>query len=175
MLGIGLSTVAVNDQQEIGAGTLNTSSPNTVLLTDCFVAGGISASIRSALGTIAAAIYSAVLTTRLAETVPAQVPPALIEAGLPASSVPAFISALTTGSFASVPGISNTIIIVGTTAYQWAASDAFHTVFLTTLAFTGLSLLMCIWVPNVEDRLTGDVAATLHERNTENVVGEKAA
>lgn len=113
------------------------------------------------------------LTTRLTETIPAQVPPALIEAGLPASSVPAFLSALTTGSFVSVPGISDTIIVAGTTAYKWASSDAYQTVFIASLAFTGLGLITCIWVPNVEDRMTNDVAATLHERNTEKVVGEK--
>jgi hypothetical protein len=116
-----------------------------------------------------------VLSTRLAETIPTRVPPAVIEAGLPASSIPAFISALTTGSFGSVPGITDTVIVAGTTAYKWANSDAYHTVFLTSLAFTGLGLIMCIWVPNVEDRMTNDIAATLHERNTENVVGEKAA
>jgi hypothetical protein len=140
-----------------------------------FTAGGIAASIRSGLGTVAAAIYSAVLTTRLTETIPAQVPPALIGAGLAPSSIPAFITALSTGSFSSIPGISDGIIAAGTTAYKWASSEAFHTVFLATLAFTGLGLIMCIWVPNVEDRLTDDIAATLHERNTENIVGDKSS
>lgn len=110
----------------------------------------------------------------MAQTIAGQVPPALVEAGLPASSIPDFISVIPTGDFESVPGISQTIIAAGVRAYQWASSDAFSTVFLTSIAFTCLGLICCIWVPNIESRLTNEVAATLHKRNTEALVGEKA-
>lgn len=114
------------------------------------------------------------LANRLTSTITSEVPPALVQAGLPATSVADFIAAIAVGTpdaFAAVQGITADITAVGLRAHKVANADAYRTVFLTTIAFSGLALVLSFFVPNVEHRMTGDVAATLHNRGDENVVG----
>lgn len=125
---------------------------------------GAAGSIRSAISSVASAVYLSVLSNRLATTIPAEVPPALTKAGLPASSVPAFLTGLTTGSFANVEGVSDSIIAAGTRAYKVASSNAYSTVFYTTIAFTGIAIIVAFFSPNVDEKMTGDVAVTLGEK-----------
>ncbi|KAH6679631.1 fungal trichothecene efflux pump [Halenospora varia] len=148
--------IEVEDQQEIGT------------------AVGMAGSIRSAISTICSSVYVAVLTNRLAQTIPATVPPAVIAAGLPASSVPAFLGGFTTGNFTAVPGLTTTITTVGVRAYKVANAQAYKTVFLTSLAFSGLAIILSFWSPNVDDKMTGEVATTLHQKD-HRVVGETEA
>lgn len=140
-----MATIVIDDQREIGTAT------------------GAGGSARSTISTICSTVYTVVLSNRLAETIPAQVPPAIISAGLPPSSVTAFISGIATGSFDTVPGISPSIIAEGVRAYQEASAAAYKTVFLTTLAFSGIGILVSWWCPNVDKLLVGDVAVTLGE------------
>lgn len=116
------------------------------------------------------AIYVTIMTNRLGETIPAQVPPAVVDAGLPASSVPAFLQAFSLGAeaFAAVPGITPQIIAIGTRAYQNASADAFRTVYLATIAFSGLSVILTWWAPNTDHLMSGKVAATLHHEAQSN-------
>ncbi len=129
--------------------------------------------MRSAISTVASTIYTVVLANRLRTTIPAQVPPVVVAAGLPKTSVEAFLKAFTAGkpeAFQAVKGITPEILAKGTEAYKYASADAYRTVFLTTIAFSGVGLIVSFFVPNVEDRMTGEVAATLHDRK-EKVVG----
>lgn len=146
--------VELEDQQEIGT------------------AVGMAGSIRSAISTVAASVYVVVLTNRLGVTIPAEVPAAVIKAGLPASSAAAFLGGFTTGSFADVPGLTPRILSVGLAAYKVASAHAYKTVFLTSIAFSGLAVVITAWAPNVADRLTSQVATTLHAKEGQ-VVGEK--
>lgn len=123
---------------------------------------GMAGSIRSAISTIASSVYVVVLNNRMAQTVPSEVPSVLIEAGLPEASVPAFLQALTTGSFGEIAGLTPQVQEIGTQAYKLASSHAFQTVYLTSIAFTGVAVIMSFWAPTVDDRLDGQVAATLH-------------
>jgi hypothetical protein len=151
-----LTTVALNDQKEIGT------------------AGGVAGSLRAAISAVSSAVYTAVLSNRLSQTISSEVPSALIKAGLPATSVADFIAAISIGTpaaFSKVAGISDSITAAGLSAYKVANADAYRTVFLTTIAFSGLALVLSFFVPNVEERLTGDVAATLHNRGDEKTVG----
>ena len=70
-------SVALKDQHMIGA------------------AIGVASSIRTTISTAAATIFTTILTNRLASTIPALVPPALLAAGLPATSVTDFLTFLT--------------------------------------------------------------------------------
>lgn len=151
------ATICVHDQREIG------------------VAGGMAGSIRAAICAILVAVYTTTLTNRLATTIPQRVPPALIEAGLPPSSVEAFIGAIaagTTDALQSVPGITDQIITIGVGAYKFANSDAFKTVYLTTIAFSGVAVILTFFAPNTESFMTEKVVATL---NNENHLVEKSS
>jgi hypothetical protein len=145
------STILVRDQRDIG------------------VAGGTAGSVRAALSAVFTAIYSAILSNRLSETVSSEVPPAVIDAGLPSSSVTQFIKALTAGTASAldaVPGVTAQIIAAGETAYKQANADAYRTVYLSTIAFSGLAVILSIFAPNTEKLMTGQVAATLHREET---------
>lgn len=123
---------------------------------------GAAGSIRSAISCLASAVYISILNNRLATTIPAVVGPAVEQAGLPASSVPSFLAGFTTGTFDGVPGVNATILAVGNTAYKTANSDAYRTVFFTTIAFTGIAVILSVFSPNVDDKMTGQVAVKLH-------------
>lgn len=143
-LAITMSTMVIKDQDEIGT------------------AGGISGAIRSLGGTISSAVYGSVLANRLRETIPALVPAAAVGAGLPSSSVAQLIAALGgTGTLAAVPGINAQIEAAAGAAYQMANSQAYKTVFLTTIAFSGLSCIMLIWVPKLDPKKKGYVSRTI--------------
>lgn len=146
------ATICVHNQREIG------------------VAGGMAGSIRAAICAVLEAIYTTVLSNRLTQTVSSEVPPALIDAGLPSSSVAAFLSAVAAGTadaFASVPGITANIVAVGVHAYKVANSDAYRTVYLSTIAFSSLAMVLTLFAPNTEKYMTSKIVATLHnEDNT---------
>ena len=141
------ATIILHDQQEIG------------------VAGGVAGSIRGAISAISLSVYTAVLSNRLPQTIATEVPPALVGAGLPASSVESFLGAITIGTpaaFQAVPGITAKIIAVGVRAYQVANAEAYRTVYLSTIAFSGLGFILSFFAANTESLMLNSVAATLH-------------
>ncbi|KAF2499360.1 MFS general substrate transporter [Lophium mytilinum] len=152
-IAITLTTISINNQQEIGT------------------AGGVAGSIRFLISSISATVYSVILSNRLATTIPEKVIPAITGAGLPSSSIATFLAGFTTGSFDKVEGLTPQILAAGSRAYKVANADAYRTVFLTTIAFTGIAVTASLFLPNVEDRMTGKVATALHNRGDENVVG----
>lgn len=146
-----LATICIRDQNEIGT------------------AAGIAGSTRSAISTVASTIYTVVLTARIGKTIPAIVPAAVINAGLPSSSVVDYMKAIATGGSASalaaIEGISPDILAAGAKAYELAYSDSYRTIFLTSIAF-GVSGITCsFFVPNIEGLMTDNVAATLTRGN----------
>jgi hypothetical protein len=150
-----VSTLCIDDQREIGTAT------------------GAAGSARSLISTICSTIYTVILSNRLKQTIPALVPGAVIAAGLPASSVAGFITGISAGSFAAVPGVNPEIIAAGMGAYAKANNQAFNTVWLSTIAFSGLGAILAIWAPNVDHMLTGDV--TVQVKDYKNVDVEKTA
>ena len=154
-LAIATITIALKDQQDIGS------------------AGGVAGGLRMGISAVLSAVYSAILSSRLTETIPNQVPAALVGAGLPAASVTDFLTALTSGSataMQTVRGISPSIINAGVAAYKEASSDAYRTVFLSTIAINGIGIILTFFVPNpdlVSHKQEGTVVfALLHSRDT---------
>ena len=84
------------------------------------------------------------------------------------------MSGLTSGSFADVPGLNSEILAAGMRAYRAANSQAYNTVFYTTIAFTGVAVLLSFFSPNVDDKMTGQIAVTLHKGEAHEVIAEKA-
>jgi hypothetical protein len=136
----------------------------------------VAGSIRFLISSIAATVYSVILSNRLTKTIAAQVPPALLAAGLPATSIPSFIAAFALGptAFAAVPGVTPDIIAAGSSAYKHANADAYRTVFLSNIAFSGVAIVCSLLLPNVDHLLTNQVATTLHQgRDEGHIAGEK--
>jgi hypothetical protein len=149
--------IDIDDQREIGT------------------AIGAAGSMRSAISTLASTVYVVILTNKLTENIPAIVPPAVIGAGLPATSLVPFLTGFSTGNFTGIPGLTPEILVIGVRAYKEASAKAYSTVFLSTLIFSGLAVILSFWTPNVDEKMTNQVAATLHQKGTETVVGENRA
>jgi hypothetical protein len=104
-----------------------------------------------------AAVYVAIYSARLTVDLPAVVVPAVEAAGLPATSVPAFFAAMTNGTaaaFNSVPGISGSIMAAFATAVQDGYSSGFKVVYLSSLAFGGVSIISAFFATDVDKYLT---------------------
>ncbi len=142
----------IRDQKEIG------------------VAVGVAGSVRSALSTLASTIYVTILNNRLAETVPATVTPAAVAAGLPRSSIPALLLALASGTqsaFDQVKGLTPAIEEISVSAYKTGTTSAYRTIFLVSLAFTGTGIILSLFAPSVDSKMTNNVAVTLHKKKEE--------
>ncbi|KAF2650884.1 MFS general substrate transporter [Lophiostoma macrostomum CBS 122681] len=145
-----ICTIAIRDQEEIGT------------------AAGIAGSSRSTISTVASTVYSIVLGVRVKSTLTTQIPAAMVAAGLPASSIADYMTAIAAGGtkklLDTVPGLTPEILADGANAYRHAYADAYKTIFLVSLAFGGLGILVSFFIPDI-DALMGDrVATTLKGR-----------
>jgi hypothetical protein len=150
-----MASICIKDQRDIGT------------------AVGITGSVRGGVSTIGTAVYTIILSNKLTEYIPATVIPAVTEAGLPVSSIPNFLAALGgTGNLTAVPGLTADITAVGMTAYKFATVKAYQMVFYSTIAFSGVAVILALCSPNVDDQMTDRVAATLHGKGGD-IVAEK--
>ncbi len=85
---------------------------------DIGLATGVLGSIRALLGAVATALYSSVFANKLGDNLPAYVAPAVVEAGLPESSVPDLFAAMPTGNFTAVLGMSDAVLAALTSSTQ---------------------------------------------------------
>ncbi|KIW77150.1 hypothetical protein Z517_09596 [Fonsecaea pedrosoi CBS 271.37] len=148
------STIVIDDQQEIGA------------------AGGLAAAIRTGISAIATVVYGTVLTNGLTTKVPATVSAAVLNDGLPASSVASFLQALQAGTpdaFSQVPGVTDAIIATGVQAYKVASVNSYRPVYLVSIAFGVIGLFCSFFTPNVDKTLNDKIAAVLHSEGGEKV------
>jgi hypothetical protein len=77
------------------------------------------------------------------------------------------MTALQSGSsaaFAQVPGLNPLIEAAGVEAYKTASSQAYRAVFLVSLAMTGIGMILCIFLPDVDHLITANVSVQIHER-----------
>ncbi|KAJ5106234.1 hypothetical protein N7456_002909 [Penicillium angulare] len=133
---------------------------------DIGLASGFLGSAKQVAGTIATAIYVAILDNRIAETLPDDVSAAALNAGLPKSSLTDLLTAVSAGSASAmeaVPGISDKIILIVTSATKTAYSQAYRTVFLASIAFGGLAIVAAFFSVPMDDKLNNAVAAKLSE------------
>ncbi|KAB5581034.1 major facilitator superfamily domain-containing protein, partial [Coniochaeta sp. 2T2.1] len=133
--------MCITDQKEIGT------------------AVGLAGSVRSAISTFATTIYTVVLSNRMTSTISSIVVPAVVEAGVLEEDIAALLALLGAGGDVSViPGVDAAVAEVLRDAYKEAALQAFKTVFLTSLAFTGVGFVVSWWAPNVKSLMTDHVA-----------------
>ncbi|KAL2353829.1 fungal trichothecene efflux pump [Cryomyces antarcticus] len=155
---IAMTTFPLRSQEEIGT------------------AGGLSGTIRSFGSVIAEAIYTTILANRLARTIPALVPAAAENAGLPATSIPALLTGLagtTNLTAAAVPGLNANILNAAGDAYRLANSQAYQTVFLASFAFGGLGMVLCWFTGGVDKSKDDFVAGHIHKHKEERALEEE--
>ena len=154
-------------------------SPFTTKPEDIGLAVGALGAIRASSGAIATAIYLSILTNKDATLSAEKIPIAVLQAGLPESSLPALFAAIASGkstAFATVPGITAQILAALGLAEQDAFAGAIKVIFLVTIAFGACGIIASFFIKNLDHLLTGEVIRKLHDRNvntvTEAIVGD---
>lgn len=103
------------------------------------------------------AIYSATVSDRFAKYIPSYVAEVAVRAGLPLSSVPAFVGALASNNATAlpeIPGVSPLIIDAGVNAFKQAFADGVRAVFMIAAPFGALAFIACFFL--------GDMKATMN-------------
>ncbi|KAF1951554.1 hypothetical protein CC80DRAFT_553206 [Byssothecium circinans] len=139
---------------------------------------GVAGSIRFLISSIASTVYPVILSDRLTVTIAAQLPSAVVAAGLPTTSAAGFISAFSVGAtaFEKVPGLTPEILAIGTNAYQHTNDDAYRTVSLSNIVFSAVAIVCSLLLPNVDHRLIGRVTATLREgRKVDSILASRGS
>lgn len=140
---------------------------------DIGLASGLLASIRSAGGSIAVAVYSTILSNRLATTLPENIGPAATGAGLPSSQVAALVAAVKAGKLATFPDITPAIQAAVTAVLPTAYSQAYKTVYLASLGFGGIAIMGCLFAKDAQKHLTNKVERKMHNVPKETFREEK--
>lgn len=121
-------------------------------------------------------IYLSVYTERLNAFLPRNIVPAVENAGLPASSIPALFSAMTNGTASAlqgVPGMNDNILAALDIATKSAYVSAFRIVYLCSISFGGLSIIVAFFTQGVDKYMTSFVNKTIHKFHIL-IIGEKA-
>lgn len=99
------------------------------------------------------------------------VTPAVTSAGLPENSLKSLFAAITKatpGALDSMPGVTVAIKTALATAQKRAYAESLKTVYLSSLAFGGLALVVAFFSSDVDKYLTGFVNKTVIQRKEDN-------
>lgn len=132
---------------------------------------------RTAVGSIFTAVFVAILTNKVPEKLATIVPPAVINAGLPASSIPDLFAAITVGTpaaLAAVPGINPQIEAVLGAALSNAYAAAYKYVYYAAVAVGLVGLIACFCIRDYDQYFNSHVPRQIyHGRNEKLIPSEK--
>jgi hypothetical protein len=111
-------------------------------------------------------IYLAIYNGKLSTNMPNKVTAAVVAAGLPETSVPQMLRAVTNGTTAAISAVpgANAAIVAAARAGQksaWAAS--FSTVYLSTIAFGASALIIAWFATDISEFMTSFVNKTVQQ------------
>ncbi|CAK7198490.1 hypothetical protein SEUCBS139899_001151 [Sporothrix eucalyptigena] len=129
---------------------------------DLGLALGLLGATRSTLATTAQAIFETILSNKLITNIPKYVIPAVLDAGLPQSSVDALLAGLSAGNMTGVPDITPAIEAAATEGNKQAYSHSFQIVYLAAVAFGCCGIMAALNAPNSESKFTNIVPRKLH-------------
>ncbi|KAF2496742.1 MFS general substrate transporter [Lophium mytilinum] len=146
---------------------------------DIGVACGIAGTARLLMGATATAIYSSILSNEYSEKLPGEVTNAVKNLGFPPANIPKLIAAAKLGTakaYAAVPGITPAIEGAIALANKEAYLQAFHVVFLASLAFGCIGVVAAFFTESVDTRKytkrTFAVVENEHKNEVQDVKGE---
>ena len=131
------------------------STPHRLIAT----ATAVTTSSRAIAATIFTAIYAAAFASRLSGDLPNDVAAAAAKAGLPATSIKAFVEALLgkdTAALAKVPGVTPAIIGAAAAAVKQAFADSVRVVYIIAVPFGVVACIACCFL--------GDIRKTMNYR-----------
>lgn len=136
------------------------STPHSLIAT----ATALTSSTRAIAATMFTSIYVATVNGRMQKFIPSYVGKAAISAGLPASSVPAFVGALASKNMTTlttIPGITPAITGAGVTGLKQAAADGIRAVFMIAAPFGALGAICCFYLGSLKDQMNYHVDAPI--------------
>jgi hypothetical protein len=147
--------------------TAFTIAPFCIPSKDIGLALGLLGCVRSSIASVATAVFVSVLDNKLEVNIPKYVIPAATKAGLPETSAADLLTALTTGVFTTVEGITPAIIAAASTANQVAYTESFKIVYFAALAFGIVGIFAALNTQNSEQFFTEDISRKLHGKDLE--------
>ncbi|KAH6690752.1 putative siderophore iron transporter [Leptodontidium sp. MPI-SDFR-AT-0119] len=150
------------------------STPHSLIAT----ATALTSSTRAIAATMFTSIYVATVNDRMGRFIPSHVGKAAIGAGLPISSVPAFVGALAsknTTALPTIPGVTPTIIGAGIAGLKQASADGIRAVFMIAAPFGALGVICCFFLGSLKEQMTYHVDAPVEELHAKHQHGEQQA
>jgi hypothetical protein len=127
-------------------------------------ATGLAFSARAIGGAFGSAVLDAIINRKLKSTLIPNVSAAALKAGLPASSLIAFLEAMATGvGFSDIPGLNPSILVTATDASHWAYAHAYRLAWASIIPFIALALVSVICLKGVKELMTEKVEATVEQ------------
>ncbi|KAI1628444.1 fungal trichothecene efflux pump [Exophiala viscosa] len=127
------------------------------------ISGGLAGVARFGGASIAVAVYTTILVNTQSSSAASLIPPAVRAAGLPASSVAAFESALPLGAAAleKVPGITLAIIEAGGAAFQQSYVHGLRVMALSSIAFGVVGIIACCFCVDIGPKMNAKIEVFL--------------
>lgn len=138
------------------------STPHHLIAT----ATAVATSSRAVSATSFTAIYDAALNMRLDEYIPRYVGAAALRAGLPKTSLEAFIVALASNNATAlrdVAGVTPAAILDGTVALKNAYADGLRVVYMIAAPFGALACIACFFLGDLKPVMNYSVEAPVEE------------
>ena len=137
------------------------TAPHSYLST----ATGLAFSARALGGAFGSAVLDTIINNHLSSHYATSVGTAAIGAGLPSSSVPALIEALSTGTgFPGVPGINETILAAATNVSHEVYAASYRLGWSSIIPFTVIGIVCIYFLRSVKDLMTDHIEATVERR-----------
>ncbi|EEU33620.1 uncharacterized protein NECHADRAFT_14093, partial [Fusarium vanettenii 77-13-4] len=131
--------------------------------TNIGLATGLLACARSVGGAIAIAIYNTIVQSRISIELPRRVTAAVLPLGLPESSLPLLLEALTSGNETAIPGANDEIMAAAGEAVRYAYAASFKIVFYLVAGLGGLATILAVSTRDTSPFMTNHVAVDLNE------------
>lgn len=164
------SAIGFTTLQGIGVGApliliitgVQLATPHSYIAT----ATGVTTSARAFAAAMFTAIYAAAMQTRLDTKIPAYVAKAAAQAGLPPSSIAAFVGALAsqdTATLWGIPGVSPVIVGAGVAALKQAYADSVRVVFIIAAPFGVVACVGCLFLGDLRKTMNYSVDAPIED------------
>ncbi|KAF2664301.1 MFS general substrate transporter [Microthyrium microscopicum] len=126
---------------------------------DLGTSGGLAGASRFAGGSIAQAIYTTILTNAQSKRAAQTLPAAAIAAGLSSENAAKLLAAFPLGAkaIAAVPGVNANIIAAASTAFQWSYAHGLKIMILSSLAWGGLGLILCLLTTDASKKMNSEI------------------
>ncbi|KAH6681599.1 siderophore iron transporter [Halenospora varia] len=134
--------------------------PFTVSPSDLGLASGVLGTARAALGSVALAVFSSVLTTRKTAEIPPRLTILAASQNLSATSRTALIKAGMSGAIATlskIPGITSANLRLFVQAVRDGNTKAYHMVFYVSLVFGGMAVICAFFCKGFDQHFTNTV------------------